>query len=297
MSSGGGTTQTSGEVNPWEPTEPYLKDILSQAENIYASDVGKNYFPGSTVVPFTPQTQQSLDLAQARSFDLMSPSAMLGTAGDAYTQAATGAMGSAYGTLTPQQNYLDSVRQGITSDVMGDIATQFGGMGRTGTSPMAQQAAARGITQAYAPIQQAAAEAERERELRSSEAALGRRLMGAAGIPGIQQGMDQRTAAGIGQLGTVGQAYEDLAARQLQDQMSRYNFEQQSPYQRLAAYSQMVNPVAGMGYAGTEYTPNASPLMSGLTGAMLGGSAFPAAAGATPWGAMVGAGLGIAGLL
>ena len=109
--------------------------------------------------------------------------------------------------------------------------------------------------------------------------------------------MDQRTAAGIGQLGTVGQAYEDLGARQLQDQMSRYNFEQQSPYQRLAAYSQMVNPVAGMGYAGTEYTPNASPLMSGLTGAMLGGSAFPAAAGATPWGAMIGAGLGIAGLL
>tara|TARA_R100001082_G_scaffold83926_1_gene50623 strand:+ start:661 stop:1569 length:909 start_codon:yes stop_codon:yes gene_type:complete len=302
MSSGGGTTQTSGEQNPWEPTTPYLRDILSQAENIYASDVGRNYFPGSTVVPFAPQTQQSLDLAQARSFDLMSPSTMLGTAGDAYTQAATGAMGSAYGTLTPQQNYLDSVREGITSDVMGDIATQFGGMGRTGTSPMAQQAAARGITQAYAPIQQAAAEAERERELRSSEAALGRRLMGAAGIPGIQQGMDQRTAAGIGQLGTVGQAYEDLAARQLQDQMSRYNFEQQSPYQRLAAYSQMVNPIGGMGYAGTSYQPDASPLMSGLTGAMLGGSiaGMPGMAAmgvSAPWMAGLGALGGITGLL
>ena len=30
--------------------------------------------------------------------------------------------------------------------------TQFGGMGRTGTSPAAQQAVARGVTQAYAPI-------------------------------------------------------------------------------------------------------------------------------------------------
>ena len=33
MSSGGGTTQTSGEVIPYAPTEPYLQDILQQAEN------------------------------------------------------------------------------------------------------------------------------------------------------------------------------------------------------------------------------------------------------------------------
>ena len=57
MSSGGGTTQTSGEVIPYAPTEPYLEDILQQAENIYQSDVGKSYFPSSTVVPFAPQTQ------------------------------------------------------------------------------------------------------------------------------------------------------------------------------------------------------------------------------------------------
>ena len=371
MSSGGGTTQTSGEVIPYAPTERYLQDILQQAENIYESDVGTQYFPGSTVVPFTPQSQQALDLAQARSFDLMGPSSIYGTATGTMTDAATGAMGTAYGgpslglgigsaymgrgatglgsaydQLTPQADYLSDVRDAISQDVMGDIATQFGGMGRTGTSPGAQQAATRGFTQAYAPIAQSAAEAERVRQLRSGESALGRqfqagqadigreqqalmdqqrrlygasqadiaraqqagesglqrRLTGAAGLPGMQQIMDQRIASGISGLGDVGSAYEGLAGRQLQDQMSRYNFLQQSPYQRLAAYSQMVNPIAGFGYSGTQFQPEASPLMSGLTGAMLGGSiaGIPgmAALGMTgPVGAGLGALAGFSGLL
>lgn len=367
MSSGGGTTQTSGEVNPWEPTTPYLENILQQAENIYQSDVGTQYFPGSTVVPFTPQSQQALNLAEAQSFNLMGPSNIYGTATDAYTQAATGGMGTSYGGpnlglgigsgyggpnlglgignvyggLTPQADYLSGVRSSIGQDVMGNIATGYGTMGRTGTSPGAQQAASRGFTQAYAPIAQAAAEAERARELTAGEAqqrrmygasqadiarqqqaaidqqkrlygaaqadigrgqqaresGLQRRLLGAGGLPGMQQSMDARMAAGMGTLADVGGAYEGQAGRQLQDQMARFNFAQQSPYSRLAAYSQIVNPLAGFGYAGTQYQPEASPLMSGLTGGMLGSMAFPAATGATPWGAMIGAGAGMMGLL
>jgi len=339
MSSGGGTTQTSGEVIPYAPTEPYLEDILQQAENIYQSDVGKSYFPSSTVVPFAPQTQQALNLTEAQAFDQMGGSGLFNQAASTFGDAATGAMGSSYGgpnlglgmgssytgrtgyaggpaynQLQPGADYLSDVRNTISSDIMGNIQSQFGGMGRTGTSPAAQQAAARGFTQSYAPIAQSAAEAERQRALGSYEAdlnryqqsqmsdigrqqqaleaqqrrlysgsqadigrgqqaresALQRRLTGASALPGIQTAMDQRIAGGISGLGGVGGAYEELAGRQMQDQINRYNFEQQSPYARLAAYSQMVNPIAGLGYAGTSYQPDASPLMSGLTGAMLG---------------------------
>ena len=356
MSSGGGTTQTSGEVIPYAPTEPYLEDILQQAENIYQSDVGKSYFPSSTVVPFAPQTQQALNLTEAQAFDQMGGSALYDQAASTFGNAATGAMGSSYGgpnlgmgmgssytgrdaytgrtgyaggpaynQLQPGADYLSDVRNTISSDIMGSIQSQFGGQGRTGTSPAAQQAAARGFTQSYAPIAQSAAEAERQRALGSYEAdlnryqqaqmsdigrqqqartgdinrqqqaleaqqrrlysgsqadigrgqqaresALQRRLTGASALPGIQSAMDQRIAGGISGLGGVGGAYEELAGRQMQDQINRYNFEQQSPYARLAAYSQMVNPIAGMGYAGTSYQPDASPLLSGMTGAMLG---------------------------
>ena len=369
MSSGGGTTQTTGEVNPWEEATPYLKDILRQAENIYQSDVGTQYFPGSTVIPFAPQSQQALDLTQARAFDLMGGSDLYGTAANTFGNAATGAMGSSYGgpnlglgigssymnrglgagmgsaydQLTPQADYLSDVRSSIGSDVMGQIGSQFGSMGRTGTSPGAQAAATRAFTQAYAPIAQSAAEAERARQLQAGESSLrreygagqaditrqqqamadqqrrlygaaqadigrgqqgresmlARRMAGAGALPGIQGAMDQRIAGGIGSLADVGGAYEGLAGRNLQEQMDRFNFQQQSPYERLAAYSQMINPIAGMGYAGSEYQPNASPLMSGMTGAMLGGSiaGMPGMAKmgmSSPWMAGIG---GIAGLL
>ena len=39
--------------DPWSGQQPYLQDIFSQASSIYNSGVGSQYYPGSTVVPFT----------------------------------------------------------------------------------------------------------------------------------------------------------------------------------------------------------------------------------------------------
>ena len=96
MSSGGGNTQVTTE-KPYEPSEPYLQDIMAAAENIYSSDAGKSYFPGSTVVPFAPDTADALNLQRARAFDLMGPSSIYNTAIGTASDAATGAMGTSYG--------------------------------------------------------------------------------------------------------------------------------------------------------------------------------------------------------
>jgi len=339
MSSGGGNTQVTTE-KPYEPSEPYLKDIMREAENIYESDVGKSYFPNSTVVPFADDTTRALNLQRARSYDLMSPSNIYGTAADTLTGAATGAMGNAYtgrmgiglgdsyaggpaynqlGTSSGQ--YLADVRSSIGADVMGQIGSQFGSMGRTGTSPGAQAAATRAFTQQYAPIAQSAAESERQRQLGSyeadlnrfqqaregalgrtqeaiqadiarqqtgREAALARRMAGAAGLPGVQGAMDARFNMGISGLGGVGSAYEDLAGRQLQDQIARYDYQQQSPYMRLQQYASLINPIAGRGTSSYTTGPSANPLISGLTGAYLGSQAFPGNPYATAIGAFGG---------
>ena len=376
MSSGGGNTQVTTE-NPYAPSEPYLKDIMSEAENIYQSDAGKSYFPGSTVVPFAPDTAAALDLQRARSYDLMGPSSIYNTAVGTATDAATGAMGTsyggpnlgigigssfmnrqsggldsaytgrqAYGELTPQADYLSSVRSAISSDVMGDIQSQFAGQGRTGTSPAAQAAASRAFTQAYAPIAQSAAEAERTRELsareadivrqqqartgaigrefradqsqigreqqaleaqqrrlygasqadigrrqQANEAMLRRRLSGANMLPGLQGGMDDRINMGISGLGGVGAAYEDLAGRQIQDQIARFDYEQQSPFMRLQQYASLINPIAGRGTSQYASGPSANPLLSGLTGAYMGSQMF----GGNPYGMAIGALGGILG--
>ena len=151
MSSGGGNQTTTSRTEPYAPAEPYLQDILGEASNIYRSGVGRSFFPGSTVVPFANQTQEALNLQQAASLEQMAPSTMLGQAGNTFGQFAASPQ-SSYGGLTPQADYLSGIREGITSDVLGAVQSQFGGMGRTGTSPMAQQATARGVAQAYAPI-------------------------------------------------------------------------------------------------------------------------------------------------
>jgi len=250
MSSGGGDQTTTQRTEPYAPAEPFLQDILGEAQNIYRSGVGREFYPGSTVVPFADQTQQALNLGQAAALEQAAPSALQQQAATTFGNFASGA---------GQNQYLDDIRSGITSDVMGNIATQFGGMGRTGTSPMAQQAAARGITQAYAPIAANLSQQERSRQL----AAAGQ-------LSPLQAQMDARRFGGIGNLAGVGASYEDLAKRQLQDQMARFQFGQQAPMSQLQNYAGLVTPIASGFPASTGTEPGGNPLLGGLGGALAG---------------------------
>ena len=277
MSSGGGNQTTTQRTEPYAPAEPFLHDILGECENIYRSGIGRQFFPGSTVVPFATQTQSALDLGQAAALEQAGPSQLMNLAGSTISDFASGA---------GQNQYLDQIRSGITSDVMGNIATQFGGMGRTGTSPQAQQAAARGITQAYAPIAAQLSQAERSRQL----AAAGQ-------LPSLQQQMDARRFGGIGQLSGIGGAYEDLARRQLQDQIARFQFGQQAPMSALQQYAGLVSPIgSGFPTSLTNAPSNRPGTLGGAFGGAVAGSALPASF-LGGYGTMIGAGLGGLGLI
>ena len=277
MSSGGGNQTTTQRTEPYAPAEPFLQDILGEAQNIYRSGAGRQFFPGSTVVPFATQTQSALDLGQAAALEQAGPSQLMNLAGSTISDFASGA---------GQNQYLDQIRSGITSDVMGNIATQFGGMGRTGTSPQAQQAAARGITQAYAPIAANLSQQERARQL----AAAGQ-------LPSLQQQMDARRFGGIGQLSGIGGAYEDLARRQLQDQIARFQFGQQAPMSALQQYAGLVSPIgSGFPTSLTNAPSNRPGTLGGAFGGAVAGSALPASF-LGGYGTMIGAGLGGLGLI
>ena len=276
MSSGGNETTTQ-TTQPYAPAEKYLKDILGEAQNVYRSGVGREFFPSSTVVPFADQTQQALNLQQAQALEQMQPSTLQG-------QAATTLGNLASGTASNQ--FLDQVRQGITSDVMGNVQTQFGGMGRTGTSPAAQQAVARGVTQAYAPIATSLEQQERNRQLQAAQT-----------LSPLQEQMDLRQTSGIASLGGVGAAYENLAQRQLQDQIARFQFGQQAPIQALQNYAGLITPIASGLPVQIASQPGGSTLATGLGGALSGaalGSYLPGLG--TGLGALIGGGAGILGL-
>mgnify|MGYP003111219584 FL=1 len=269
MSSGGNETTTQ-TTRPYAPAEDFLKDILGEAQNIYRSGVGRQFFPSSTVVPFADQTQQALNLQQAAALEQMQPSTLQG-------QAATTLGNLASGTASNQ--FLDQVRQGITSDVLSNVQTQFGGMGRTGTSPAAQQAVARGVTQAYAPIATSLQQQERDRQLKA-----------ATQLSPLQEQMDLRRTSSIASLGGVGAAFEDLARRQLQDQIARFQFGQQAPIQALQDYAGLITPIASGLPVTTASQPGVSPIQGAFGGAVAG-----SALGGP--GALIGAGLGGLGFL
>jgi len=72
MSSGGGTTTstTQQKSDPWAPAQPYLTDIMSQAQGLYNSQKGQNsYAPFNTVTPQSDTTLQGLDLTSQRALN------------------------------------------------------------------------------------------------------------------------------------------------------------------------------------------------------------------------------------
>lgn len=57
---GSSDTTTTQKTEPWGPSQPYLKNVLGGAEQLYRGDVGPQYYPGATTVPFTSQTMAGL---------------------------------------------------------------------------------------------------------------------------------------------------------------------------------------------------------------------------------------------
>lgn len=285
-------TMTGGGI--YEPAEPYVQDILQESARLYGSDIGKEYFPGSTVVPFAPETQAGMDLSKGLGYAQTGASPLLDIAQSTMGGFASGVMPTAYSYLTPQADYLSGVRESIGSDVMGNIATQFGGMGRTGTSPGAQAAATRAFTQAYSPFAISQAEAERRAEQTAIENQIGRQLTASQGLTGLQTDIDKRMGAGIDRIYDVGARQEDLAARNLQEQIDRFQFGQTNPYDRLSAFSQLPFAAAEFQMPTTQYGSAPSPLTSAYGGGQMGyamGNMF----GMGPAGAALGIGAGLLG--
>ena len=237
-SGGGGTTTTSSAVQPYAAAEPGLGQILSEAGQIYGQ--------GPTGAGYVPPTTQTLQ-------GLASQEAIAGAANQQI-------LGTIQGQYT--NPFLSPLIAQSAQDVYSNVAGQFSGMGRTPTSPMAQQAVIGQVAQKALPY--AFGQLERER---------GRQLQTAQRVPSL-------TAVG-GQL-------EDISRQQ-----------QMAPQQALAQYYNTVAPIA-FGLPTQQQTtqappPNAMGMAGGgaMMGAAMGNMMVPGGGGAM-YGAALG---GLGGLL
>lgn len=127
MGGGGKQTQTQS-AEPWSAAQPYLKDVYSQAQDLYNAG-GPTFWGGTANAPLTPEMQQAMGDIWSR--------ATGGTPGLAGAQASTGilAAGGAAGSNPAYDYLMGQVYGGDQNPALG-YATNLAG--NLGTNPAMQ---------------------------------------------------------------------------------------------------------------------------------------------------------------
>ncbi len=271
MSMGGSapeSTTTTQKTEPWDKQKSFLTYGFDEAKKQY-NDSRPEYFPGSTVIPFSPETQTAQNLTTMR----------------ALNGSPINAAGNAQLTNTLNDQYLyggegfDRALTAATNKALPMVDSRFEQSGRF-NSGLAKTAQTQAIGDAFAGQYGQ----ERENQMRSMMFA---------------PQMANQDYADIGQLASVGGQREAMSAQELQDQMSRFDFGQNQPSAKLSQY---MNLIQG-NYGNTQSTT--SPLYrnqgAGMLGGALGGLSAASSLGALPglsaiggpWGMAAGAGLGM----
>lgn len=296
MSSGGSSSTSVQKADPWEGVQPALRQLYESALGNFQGP-GPQYYPGQTVAPQGPVTQQ----AQQGVYDVATqPNELLG---QAQGQASDTLNGSYFGANPSMEGlyaagsgqylnsnpYLDETfnraAQGVgdqfSKNVMPGIASMFSAGGRYGSNQMAE-----GMGQAQQQygntLNNLATDIYggnygRERVLQQQalgemgtqfgrERAFQSQAMNAA--PGLAQG----DYFDMGQLMNLGTTQDLFNQQMLGADMDRYNFGQNAPNQELAFLANLLNGGQGMmGSTGSVSQPG-SPLAGALGGYQLGTS-------------------------
>ncbi len=295
-----GTTTTS---EPWGAQVPHLENIFGQAQQLYL-DGGPDYFPGSTVVPFSNQTQTGLNMIEQQ--------AMGGTPLNQGVQDyATGVFAGNNPTMQAYQDFLGStgtdtlsataggdflnanpyldqmfdtasgrVTEQFNEDVMPGINAAFSMAGRTG-SPAHMNAAtdasgelADSLTGMASDIYGGNYARERQNMLTAANQLNTTAMNAATGADRLQMntaGMlpmltDQSYDAANRMLG-VGGIYEGQAGQELAADIDRFNYDQNRERNNLADYLGFIQGNYG-GTSNTSMASAANPLLSGLGGGL-----------------------------
>ena len=258
------TTTTSNA--PWSGQQPYLTAGFERAKTDVLNKP-QEYYPNSTVVDFAPQTEQALGMQESRAL-----------AGSPVTQAAQGNIQDTLSGdfLSAGNPYFDQAVQAATrpmttafkEDIMPAIQSGFSSKGRYGSGLQArqQERAGEGLTRQIGDVAGTMAS-----DMYGAER--GRQMQAATLAPTLAA----QDYADIGQLKDVGLTREAQAGAELQEDISRFEQEQQAPVDALTKYMTLIG--GGYGTEGTSSAPiyrnkTAEGLGMAATAAGIGGSLF-----------------------
>ena len=266
------TTQTS-QVDP--ALLPYLTQGLQRAQSLFLTGKQPEFFPGQTYVSPSAATTESIAQQEAIA---RQQSPVLQQAQQAY-QASLGQVGqtAAGGFLNAnpyQQAMMEAATRPLTQQfsqsVLPGISSLYSRSGRLGSGSMeralgtATEAYGRSLGDITANI--AGSQYQQERAMQQQAQLAQAQLAGAAPSFYGQQFLPSQTLA------QVGAQQEAIAAQPLQEQLARYQFGQQLPYQQLQGYLSSVYGTP-LGTYGTQTTnaPTFQNRGAGILGGALAG--------------------------
>jgi hypothetical protein len=301
--------QTSTSTSSIDPALlPYLTQGLDRAESLFLTGQQPTFFPGQTYVSPTAATTDALAQQEALA---RQQSQVLGQAQQAYQSSLGGIGQTAAGGFLNANPYQAQMMQAATrpleqafsQQVLPGISSLYSKSGRLGSGSMerALGTATEGFGRALGDVTSnlAGSQFQAERGL-MQQAQLGQAALAQA-APSIygQQFLPSQM------LGEVGAQREAISALPLQEQMARFEFGQQLPYQQLQGYLSSVygSPMGAYGTQTMQTPLTTNRTTSALSGALLGGLGGYALNNAFNFGSPIlssgiGAGIGgIAGLL
>ena len=291
MSSGGGDQPTQTvtqrtDTSPWSEQQEPLKFGFGEAKRLYDSSQPQ-FFPGSTVVPFSPESSQALAQMKERA---TTGNPLLPQAQQYASQSLGGdfLQGNPFFNQAFQAQVKPMVEQYRDVLVPG-ISSAFSAGGRFG--PNAAMGTAQG--QAADSLSRALSDTAGKLAFQNYGAERGMQQEAAQFAPALAQA-DYIDPA---QLGAVGAARETQAGSELNDLIQRWNFGQNSQANKLGQYMGLVGGGFGSQGASTQTVPfqRSSPAL-GLLGGGLAGAGLGQMLGINPiFGALGGAGLGLFG--
>jgi hypothetical protein len=222
---GGGksTTTQSASIDP--ALKPFVQYGLTEAQRLYQTGAPQ-YFPGQTYVSPSQQTQTALNLAQQRATQ---GSPLLQSAQQQALKTVQGRGVNPFLASALQAGYAPTVE--AAQEATRGLQSQASQAGRYGSGAMGQlaerQASAlgRGLGQTLSNLSYQSAEAEAARQ--------------AAAIAGAPA-MAQADYADIAQLADVGKTQEQYQQMALEDQINRYNYQQNLPQTQLNQFLSQV---------------------------------------------------------
>jgi len=263
------TTQTS-QIDP--ALLPYLTQGLERAQSLFLTGQQPQFFPGQTYVSPSAATTEAIAQQEAIA---RQQSPVLQQAQQAYTsslgQVGQTAAGGFLNANPYQQAMMAAATRPLTQQfsetVLPGISSLYSKSGRLGSGSMeralgtATEAYGRSLGDITANI--AGTQYQQERGLQQQAQLAQAQLAGYAPQFYSQQFLPSQTLA------QVGAQQEAIAAQPLQEQLARYQFGQQLPYQQLQGYLSSVYGTP-LGQYGTQ-TTNA-PTYQNRGAGVLGGA-------------------------